>query len=426
MRPRTLENLARQRLVTPTPVQQEAVPLLISGQDCVIQSPTGSGKTLAFLIPLSEMLDGHQQSPPRALIITPTRELATQIGGVLNRLDPRLRVSLVFGGVGYQGQINQLRTADVIIGCPGRLVDMAQRGAARLGAVQYLVLDEADEMLDAGFAKDVENLTERTTKRITPLPRQTVLASATMPDWVAQMAKKHLNNPGRVTVAPPEEADLEQGLISMPKAQKVAYLSQLLQQSASTIVFHRTKHGARKLAHDLTVLGHATAELQGNLSQAARDRAISAFRKREAKVLVATNVAARGIDIKDVTLVVNFELPDTALWLTHRVGRTARNGAKGRALTFLSEDDGEKWRKLRRDGAPELQFVDAGRLLSTGSMHFVAGAPISSAAARSGGRDQGPGRGPSRRPGQRPGGGWRGSRQGQPSGGRYSSSRPGI
>ncbi len=408
VRARTLENLSRQRLLTPTPVQEQALPLLIEGRDCIIQSPTGSGKTLAFLIPLSEKLGGHQPSPPRALIITPTRELATQIGGVLNRLDPRLRVSLVFGGVGYQGQINQLRTADVIIGCPGRLVDMAQRGAARLGAVEYLVLDEADEMLDAGFAKDVEDLTERTNQRFTKVPRQTVLASATMPDWVSKMANRHLTNPGRVTVAPPED-DLEHGLISVARAQKVAYLSQLLQQSASTIVFHRTKHGARKLAHDLTLLGHATAELQGNLSQAARDRSIAAFRKREAKVLVATNVAARGIDIKDVNLVVNFELPDTAQWLTHRVGRTARNGAKGRALTFLSEDDSDKWRKLRREGAPELRFVDPGRLLATGTMHYVADVPHLT--SRPAAPRPASGRSPSRNPGRPTGGGWAGTRR---------------
>ncbi len=409
VRARTLENLSRQQLLTPTPVQEQALPLLIEGRDCIIQSPTGSGKTLAFLIPLSEKLGGHQPSPPRALIITPTRELATQIGGVLNRLDPRLRVSLVFGGVGYQGQINQLRTADVIIGCPGRLVDMAQRGAARLGAVEYLVLDEADEMLDAGFAKDVEDLTERTNQRFTKVPRQTVLASATMPDWVSKMANRHLTNPGRVTVAPPEEADLEHGLISVARAQKVAYLSQLLQQSASTIVFHRTKHGARKLAHDLTLLGHATAELQGNLSQAARDRSIASFRKREAKVLVATNVAARGIDIKDVNLVVNFELPDTAQWLTHRVGRTARNGAKGRALTFLSEDDSDKWRKLRREGAPELRFVDPGRLLATGTMHYVADVPHLT--SRPAAPRPASGRSPSRNPGRPTGGGWAGTRR---------------
>lgn len=371
LRPRTQQTLTGLGLSVPTPVQAEAVPILMAGRDCVIQSPTGSGKTLAFLIPLAEKLRGHQNRAPRALIVTPTRELATQIGAVLSQLDPQLRQALVFGGVGYGNQINKLRTADVIIGCPGRLVDLSKRGSALLGGVEYLVLDEADEMLDAGFAKDVEEITDRTNQRTTDQRRQTVLASATMPDWVAKMARKHLVDPEHVAVAPSAESDLEHGLMSVPRAQKVAVLSQLLRQSTSTIVFHRTKHGAKKLAHDLTALGHRTAELQGNLSQASRDRAIASFRRRETTVLVATNVAARGIDVVDVNLVVNYELPDTAQWLTHRVGRTARNGAKGRALTFVSEDDTEKWRKLRRLGAPELRFVDAQHLLSTGSMKYL-------------------------------------------------------
>ena len=375
MRPRTLETLRRLRMSTPTEVQSAAIPLLRAGRDCLIQSPTGSGKTLAFLIPMVEKLHGHQPGNPRALIVTPTRELATQIGVVLAQLDPRLRQALVFGGVGYGKQIASLTRADVIIGCPGRLLDLTGRGDALLGAVEFLVLDEADEMLDAGFAKDVEQIAERTTRRTTPMRRQTVLASATMPDWVTDMSRKHLLDPARVSVAAASESQLEHGLFSVPRAHKVTALSRLLQHSGSTIVFHRTKHGAKKLARDLTALGHATSELQGNLSQPARDRALAAFRRRETAVLVATNVAARGLDVLDVDLVVNYELPDTALWLTHRIGRTARNGASGRALTFLSEDDGEKWRKLRRLGAPALQFVDSAQLLDAGTMAFLADQP---------------------------------------------------
>lgn len=369
---RTLETLHRLRISAPTEVQSAAIPLLRSGRDCLIQSPTGSGKTLAFLIPMVERLQGHRPGHPRALIVTPTRELATQIGVVLAQLEPGLRRALVFGGVGYGRQVNDLGRADVIIGCPGRLLDLTGRGAALLGAVEYLVLDEADEMLDAGFAKDVEKIAQRTNQRTTSLRRQTVLASATMPDWVTEMSRQHLLDPARVSVGPGSESQLEHGLFSVPRALKVTALSRLLQHSDSTIVFHRTKHGARKLARDLAALGHSTSELQGNLSQAARDRAIAAFRRRETAVLVATNVAARGIDVLDVDLVVNYELPDTALWLTHRVGRTARNGARGRALTFLTEDDGEKWRKLRRLGAPALQFVDSAQLLEGGAMAFLA------------------------------------------------------
>ncbi len=375
VRPRTLESLARLHISEPTEVQLAGLPILSNGRDCLMQSPTGSGKTLAFLIPLTEKLDGHQRTAPRALIVTPTRELATQIGSVLAQLDPRLRRALVFGGVAYGGQISSLAGADVIIGCPGRLVDLVERGAAFLGGVEFLVLDEADVMLDAGFAKDVEKLVARTKQRTAGGQRQTVLASATMPDWVNQMAKKHMIDPVRVAPAPGQASQLEHGLFSVSRAQKVAVLSRLLKRSDSTIVFHRTKHGTKKLARELIALGHSTSELQGNLSQPARDRAISAFRRRETAVLVATNVAARGIDVLDVDLVVNYELPDTAEWLTHRVGRTARNGASGRALTFMSEDDGEKWKKLRRLGAPPLQFVDTAELLDAGTMSFLAHKP---------------------------------------------------
>ncbi|MGC2297033.1 MAG: DEAD/DEAH box helicase [Candidatus Dormiibacterota bacterium] len=372
VRPRTLETLHRLRIDQPTEVQTAAIPILEAGRDCVIQSPTGSGKTLAFLIPMVERLRTHQQGSARGLIVTPTRELATQIGAVLAQLEPGLRQVLVFGGVGYGPQLKNLGRADVIIGCPGRILDLVGRGAAALGGVEFLVLDEADEMFDAGFAKDVEKIAERTTHRTTSQPRQTVLASATMPDWVSAISRKHLVEPAQVSVAPALESQLEHGLFAVQRSQKVAMLSKLLKRSSSTIVFHRTKHGAKKLARDLSDLGHPTSELQGNLSQAARDRAIAAFRRRDTAVLVATNVAARGIDVVDVDLVVNYELPDTALWLTHRIGRTARNGASGRALTFMSEDDSEKWRKLRRLGAPALRFVDQAELLGAGKMVFLA------------------------------------------------------
>ncbi|MGA8426805.1 MAG: DEAD/DEAH box helicase, partial [Candidatus Dormiibacterota bacterium] len=299
VRPRTLETLRRLGINQPTEVQTAAIPFLQAGRDCVIQSPTGSGKTLAFLIPMVERLGTHRPGSTRALIVTPTRELATQIGAVLAQLEPGLRQVLVFGGVGYGKQVNNLGRADVIIGCPGRILDLVGRGSAALGGVEFLVLDEADEMFDAGFAKDVEKIAERTTHRTTSLPRQTVLASATMPDWVAAISRKHLVEPAKVAVVPAVESQLEHGLFAVQRSQKVAVLSKLLKRSSSTIVFHRTKHGAKKLARDLSDLGHPTSELQGNLSQPARDRAIAAFRRRDTAVLVATNVAARGIDVID-------------------------------------------------------------------------------------------------------------------------------
>jgi ATP-dependent RNA helicase RhlE len=197
--------------------------------------------------------------------------------------------------------------------------------------------------------------------------RQTVLASATMPEWVTTMIQKHLDQPVRVRVAPPPEPTLENGLLHVESSQRLDTLDRLLNgHPGPVIVFGRTKHGVKKLATRLTAMGHSAAELQGNLSQNRREATMEAFRRGRVRVLVATNVAARGIDVSDVGLVVNYELPETAQWLTHRVGRTARQGAVGRALTILTPEDDAAWRKLRRQGAPDIQPVDAHLLLHRG------------------------------------------------------------
>jgi ATP-dependent RNA helicase RhlE len=376
VRARTLEPLTRQNIREPLAVQAAAIPALLQRRDVVMEAPTGSGKTLAFLLPLVERLAGHSSRGIRALIVVPTRELANQIQTVLRGIDPQLRTALIIGGVGYGSQTSALRNScDVVIGCPGRILDLAGQGAARFDHVQYLVLDEADEMLDQGFAPDVERIIAMTPAA----SRQTVLASATMPDWVQRMIEKHLDDPERIRLAA-DEPTLEHGLVRVERENRVSVLSRVLRRhGGSAIVFHRTKHGAKKLARDLAREGHRTGELQGNLSQNARDRAIAAFRRGDSDVLVATNVAARGIDVSQVGLVVNYELPETALWLTHRVGRTARNGAAGRALTFLSSDDAVKWRKLRREGAPDLTWVDDNALITTGEMRTVAAPPFAAA-----------------------------------------------
>ena len=368
--PRTLTALEKQGITQPLPVQAEALPPLLHGRDAVIQAPTGSGKTLAFALPLAQRLAGHAGGGPRALIIAPTRELATQIADVCATVDPQLRVALLIGGVGYGPQLAALRRdPDVVIGCPGRILDMATRPAVRFDRVMYLVLDEADEMLDQGFAPDVERIMALTPQKDDRRDRQTVLASATMPDWVQRMIDRHLVDPHRVRVSGDQEPSLEHGLVQVRREERIEVLSRVLKaHGTAAIVFHRTKHGARKLARDLDRQGHRCGELQGNLSQNARDRAIDDFRAQRTDVLVATNVAARGLDIAHVGLVINYELPENAQWLTHRVGRTARNGAEGRALTFLSEDDLEKWRKLRRGGAPDLAWIDLEALLGTGRM----------------------------------------------------------
>jgi ATP-dependent RNA helicase RhlE len=377
VRARTTDVLRASDITQPNTVQRQTIPALLAGRDCVLEAPTGSGKTLAFVIPLVERLGGHAGHGSRALVVAPTRELAAQVAAVIRRTDPGLRVALCIGGVGYGPQMSVLRNAaDVIVGCPGRLLDLAARGAARLHAIEYLVLDEADEMFDQGFAKDVERIIALCPGFESRVRRQTVLASATMPDWVQQMISKHMREPASVRVTDEQVPALEHGILDVAHAHKTAALSKLLRRQRTmqlnqTIVFHRTKHGAKKLVRDLARLGHTAGELQGNLSQNARDRALAAFRANRTEVLVATNVAARGIDVVNVGLVINFALPETPGWLTHRVGRTARNGAAGKAITFVSEEDAEQWHKLRRLGAPALRRIDAELLLAAGEWRFL-------------------------------------------------------
>jgi superfamily II DNA/RNA helicase len=337
-----------------------------------------------------ERLSGHRGHGARSLILVPTRELATQVAACIRQVDPALRTVVLMGGVGYGAQLTGLRNApDVIVACPGRLLDLAGRGDARLGKIEYLVLDEADEMLDQGFAHDVEQIIALCPRPESGVSRQGVLASATMPDWVQRMITKHLRHPFRVQGERTQEPLLEHGVMAVTSDTKVHTLSQLLRRQRAaglnqTIVFHRTKHGVKKLARDLARRGHFTAELQGNLSQNARDRALDSFRSNDAEVLVATNVAARGIDVVNVGLVINFELPETPQWLTHRVGRTARNGAEGKAITFFSEQDNDQWRKLRNLGAPRLHRLDGERLLETGEWSLgVPHEPVAAADGRS-------------------------------------------
>ena len=364
---RTLAALQRDSIIEPVPVQAEALPALLDGEDVVIEAPTGSGKTLAFLLPLVEYIGDHGPGP-RALVVTPTRELAGQIDKVYRGLDCPALCALLYGGVGYATQTQALTAgADVVIGTPGRILDMIGRKLLSLNRVEYLVLDEADEMLDAGFAPDVERIIQQTYQP------QTVLASATMPDWVSKMIAKHLQKPVRVRVEAPEESLLEHGLLRVGEGNKLSALSRLLHQHrGATIVFGRTKHGVRKLSRDLRRMGHRPVELQGDLSQIERDRALESFRQRRADVLVATNVAARGLDISHVELVVNFELPETPQWLTHRVGRTARMGQTGRALTLIGPEDERAWRRLLQQGAPELPQLDANHLLDEGGWRYAA------------------------------------------------------
>ncbi|MFN2568149.1 MAG: DEAD/DEAH box helicase [Candidatus Dormibacteria bacterium] len=378
VRPRTLASLQRNDITVANPVQLAAIPGLLAGHDVVIEAPTGSGKTLAYVIPVVERLRGHRAGGPRLLVVGPTRELASQVAGVIAGVDRDLRVAVLYGGVGYGSQLTSLRRdADVIVGCPGRILDLAQQGALSLRRIELLILDEADEMFDSGFARDVERIIGLCPPGGDRGSRQTVLASATMPEWVRTVVDRQLRSPQRVRIEAESVPPLEHALLPVTQASRLETLSALLtvHDGTSAIVFCRTKHGVKRVARDLERLGHSVAQLQGNLSQNARDRSIQLFREQGARILVATNVAARGLDISHVGLVINYELPETAQWLTHRVGRTARNGADGRALTFLASEDLDQWRKLKRGGAPTLRHLDTPSLLAGGEWVYLATAP---------------------------------------------------
>ena len=390
---RTLAALSRQGITEPLAVQADAVPALLDGDDVVIEAPTGSGKSLAFLLPLVDRLRERSGPGPRALVVTPTRELAIQVERVFVSLESGLKCALLYGGVGYATQTLALKQGpDVVIGTPGRILDMIGKRLLALSRVEYAVLDEADEMLDAGFAPDVERILAQTYEP------QMVLASATMPDWVTRLMRKHMQDPVHINSAPGEESKLEHGLLRARRDDKVQVVSRLLKiHPGAAIVFGRTKHGVRKLHRDLTRLGHECVLLQGDLTQGARDRAMDHFRSGRSNLLVATNVAARGLDISHVSLIVNFDLPDTPQWLTHRVGRTARNGAEGWAITLLAPEDSTLWSRLRREGAPDLPELDAQALLELGQWRYRAAvAAVQSAERRSGRRRGG------RRSGGRP------------------------
>jgi superfamily II DNA/RNA helicase len=368
--PHSLAALAALGITEPVAVQAEAIPALIDGRDVVIEAPTGSGKTLAFVLPLVERIRPNGPGP-RALVVTPTRELAMQVEKVLVSLRTGLRSTVLYGGVGYATQRLALRAGvDVVVGTPGRILDLVGQGKLSLSRVEYLVLDEADEMLDAGFAPSVERLIGLTYEP------QTVLASATMPSWVTRLMAKHTKDPLQVRVVSDREDLLEHGLLRTGGANKVQVLSRLLHgHHGSAIVFGRTRHGVKKLNRNLRQMGHDSVELQGDLSQAVRDRTMAAFRDGRTRILVATNVAARGIDVDHVGLVVNYELPDSPQWLTHRVGRTARMGEAGRALTIVAPEDELAWTRLSRDGAPQIREVDMKVLLDEGGWNYVEAKP---------------------------------------------------
>jgi ATP-dependent RNA helicase DeaD len=349
LRPETRAVLDAMGISTPTPIQAQAIPVLLEGRDVIGQARTGSGKTLAFALPIVERCDPTVRGV-QALVLVPTRELAIQVGEVLGRLAVarRLRMTLLYGGRSLLPERQALRGgAQIVVGTPGRTLDHLRQRNLALRGVRFFVLDEGDEMLDRGFAPDVERILAQT-----PPQRQTALFSATLPDWVAATAAKHLRNPitvdvDRDTPTPPE---IEHVVYDVDPSAKLGALRRLLDDRGDgpVIVFGRTKHGVKKLAKQLVELGYPTAALQGNLSQNARERVMADFRSGDVPILLATNVAARGLDVAGVEQIINYELPESAEWFTHRSGRTGRMGRSGQAITFLTPEDAVKWGQIER------------------------------------------------------------------------------
>ncbi len=354
--PGSLKALGRMQITTPTPIQRTTIPLLLEGRDVLGQARTGSGKTLAFALPMMEFLDPAQPWV-QALVLAPTRELAAQVASVIDELGRAdgIRAVQVFGGRSINAQVAQLKGAQVVVGAPGRVLDLAKRGSLQLGKVEFVVLDEADEMLDKGFAPDVERILA-----MLPKDRQTALFSATMPDWVLSASRKHMHEPEKVSVDRPEvPANIRQLAYWVAPEQRMDVLRTLLDRrpDGSTIVFGRTKHGVKKLGRILEKLGYPVGCLQGNLSQNARDRVMADFRAGKIGILVATNVAARGLDVDHVELVINYELPESSELLTHRVGRTGRMEREGTAITLLTDAEAAKWRTLQRGLGRKIESV---------------------------------------------------------------------
>ena len=337
--------LIAKNYITPTPIQTRAIPELLKGKDVLGIAQTGTGKTAAFALPILQRLSRCQGKrrarSPRALILAPTRELAIQIGDEFRAYGKHLhlRISVIFGGVSQVPQVKALgRGVDIVVATPGRLLDLMNQRQISLGDVEHLVLDEADRMLDMGFVRDVRKIIAAM-----PRVRQSLLFSATMPAAVERLSGDILSNPVRIEVTPqatPIER-IEQSVYHVQAPDKLALLATILKDPACSrvIVFSRTKHRANRIAERLEKWGVSADAIHGNKSQGARQRALKRFRSGEARVLVATDIAARGIDVDAVSHIINFELPNEAESYVHRIGRTARAGAGGAALSFCDPSE---------------------------------------------------------------------------------------
>jgi superfamily II DNA/RNA helicase len=334
-------------ITSPFPIQEQAIPLALTGQDIIGQAKTGTGKTLGFGLPLIQSLGLNPEKGAKALVVVPTRELAIQVAEDLKLAcsNRSTTVAAIYGGKAYEGQIAEIDAgAQIIVGTPGRLIDLSKQKKLDLKHIQFMVLDEADEMLDLGFLPDVEKLFA-----YTPESRQTMLFSATMPGAIVSLARRYQNKPVHIRVNDPDEgltkADIKQFVYRAHSLDKDEVVGRILQAEGrgKTIIFCRTKRQAAKLADELIDRGFNASALHGDMSQEAREKSMANFRSGKKDILVATEVAARGIDVDDVTHVINYSVPEDEKAYLHRVGRTGRAGRLGIAVTFVDWEDLARW-----------------------------------------------------------------------------------
>ncbi|GAB3390224.1 hypothetical protein GCM10027568_13720 [Humibacter soli] len=355
-----VQALAAQGITDPFPIQQQTIPLAMSGQDIIGQAKTGTGKTFGFGLPLIQRLGPNPEPGVQALVVAPTRELAIQVAEDLELATSGRPTTIVsiYGGKAYDGQIEQLKAgAQIVVGTPGRLLDLAGQRLLDLSHVREMVLDEADRMLDLGFLPDVEKLFS-----LTPATRHTMLFSATMPAPIVALARRFMTRPIHIRASEPDEgltqANINHVIYRAHALDKDEVIARILQAEGrgKTVIFTRTKRAAAKLVEELGDRGFNAAAVHGDLSQEQRERAMNAFRSGKRDVLIATDVAARGIDVIDVTHVINHTIPEDEKAYLHRVGRTGRAGKQGTAVTFVDWDDLHKWALINRAlefGQPE-------------------------------------------------------------------------
>jgi ATP-dependent RNA helicase RhlE len=350
LKPELSRAVAEKGYVAPTPIQREAIPAVLAGRDVLAGAQTGTGKTAAFVLPILQNLASHQAGAPRALVLTPTRELAAQVAESSRDYGRHtgLRTVVIFGGVSEKPQIEALRTGcDVLVATPGRLLDLAQRRLLDLRQVRCCVLDEADRMLDMGFIHAIRQIL-----KLLPRERQNLMFSATYSEDIRELAGRLLRNPVAIEVAArnaPAER-IEQHVYRVPQEHKRHLLAHLIKSGNwhQVLVFTRTKHGANRLTQQLEGSGVRAAAIHGNKSQAARVRALTDFKENRITALVATEVAARGLDIKELPHVVNYELPNVPEDYVHRIGRTARAGGSGSAVSLVSPEEAPLLREIEK------------------------------------------------------------------------------